>query len=111
MKRLLIAAAITSTLLLSANTLRAEDDAPRQQRHSPELMVERMAERLNLTEEQKNNITVIKKEEFEKIRALREENRTRIEGYLTEEQKKQLEQHKNSKNKDCAGKGKDRDDH
>ena len=51
----------------------------------------------DLTEEQKNNISVIKKEEFAKIRALREENKTRIEGYLTEEQKQKM----NSRKKGC----------
>ena len=106
MKRLLIAAAITSTLLLSANALRADDDAPKQPRHSPEQMVERMAQGLNLTEEQKTNITAVKKDEFEKIRALREENRTKIERYLTDEQKQQLEQRKKDRNKSCEGKKK-----
>tara|TARA_R110001583_G_scaffold171120_2_gene324612 strand:+ start:10822 stop:11163 length:342 start_codon:yes stop_codon:yes gene_type:complete len=113
MKRILTAAIIASTLLLSANVLRAEDNAPKDQhqRHSPEQMVERMAERLQLTEEQKNNITIVKKEEFEKIRALRDESRTKIESYLTAEQKQQLEEDKNSRKKDCGGKGKDRHDH
>tara|TARA_R110002050_G_scaffold57423_5_gene129226 strand:+ start:144102 stop:144437 length:336 start_codon:yes stop_codon:yes gene_type:complete len=107
MKRLLTAAIIASTLLLSTNALRAEDDAPKHPRHSPEQMVDRMAEGLNLTEEQKNNITTIKKEEFEKIRALREENRTKIESYLNDEQKQQLKERKEARSKKCAGKGKE----
>jgi Spy/CpxP family protein refolding chaperone len=110
MKRLLTVAIIASTLLLSAQTLRAEDDAPRHPRHSSEQMVERMSQGLNLTEEQKNNIVALKKAEFEKIRAIREENRTKMEGYLTDEQKQQLEQRKQSRNKDCMGKGKGRND-
>lgn len=110
MKRLLIASAIASTLLLSTQALRAEDDAPKHPRHSPEQMVERMAEGLNLTEQQKNNITTIKKEEFEKIRTLREENRTKIESYLNDEQKQQLKDRKNLRNKKCDGKGKDHGD-
>jgi Spy/CpxP family protein refolding chaperone len=110
MKRLLTVAVIASTLLLSAQALRAEDDAPRHQRHSPDQMVERMSQGLNLTEEQKNNIVALKKAEFEKIREIREDNRTKMEGYLTDEQKQQLEQRKHSKHKECNGKGKDHSD-
>lgn len=111
MKRLLIAAAITSTLLLSATILRAEDNAPKQPYHTPEQMVERMAERLNLTADQKMKITAVKKDEFEKIRALREENKTKIESYLTAEQKQQLEQRMKDRKKSCDGKEKHKHEH
>ncbi|HEC57989.1 hypothetical protein LCGC14_1380630 [marine sediment metagenome] len=102
MKRILTAALIASTLLLSSNALRAGDNVPKQPRHNPEQMVERMAKNLNLTEEQKTNITAVKKDEFEKISALREENKKKIESYLTDEQKKQLEQQKNAKKSHCS---------
>ena len=69
-------------------------------------MVERMAQRLNLTEQLKNKYYTVKKDEFEKIRALCEENRTKIESYLTDEQKQQLEQRKKDRNKSCEGKKK-----
>jgi periplasmic protein CpxP/Spy len=102
MKRILTAALIASTLLLSVNALRADDNIPKQPRHSPEQMVERMAKKLNLTDEQKTNITAVKKDEFEKISALREESRNKIESYLTDEQKKQLEQQKSAKKSQCS---------
>ena len=69
-------------------------------------MVERMAQRLNLTEQLKNKYYTVKKDEFEKIRALCEENRTKIVSYLTDEQKQQLEQRKKDRNKSCEGKKK-----
>lgn len=97
MKKLLAVIVIASSFLMSAQALHAEDDTP--PHHNAERMLDRMAERLNLTEDQKNNISVIKKEEFAKIRALREENRTRIEGYLTEEQKQKMNSRKKSCNK------------
>ena len=65
-----------------------------------------MAQRLNLTEQLKNKYYTVKKDEFEKIRALCEENRTKIESYLTDEQKQQLEQRKKDRNKSCEGKKK-----
>lgn len=99
MKRILTVAVITSTLLLSIPALHADNNVPRMHYHTPEEVVEQMADRLDLTEEQKSNIIVIKKDEVEKIRALRQENRAKIASYLTDEQKqKQLEQYKNYKN-------------
>ncbi len=108
MKRLLTAAALASTLLISVQVLHAEEYKP-MQRHSPEQMVERMAERLNLTEEQKNNIKPILEQEFEKMRALREERQQKIESFLTEEQKQQLQQRRDDRKKGCMDREKDDD--
>lgn len=109
MKRLLTATAVASTLLLSAQVLHADDHRPMMQRHSPEQMLERMAERLNLTEEQKNNIRPILEEESAKMRALHEERRQKIESFLTEEQKQQMQQRNKMRKKECMSKGKDKE--
>lgn len=108
MKKLLTAAALASTLLISVQVLHAEEQRP-MAGHSPEQMIERMAERLNLTEEQKNNIKPILEQEFEKMRALRQERQQKIESFLTEEQKQQLQQRRDDRKKGCKGKEKDDD--
>jgi len=110
MKRLLTAAALASTLLISTQVLHADDHKPMQHRHSPDKMLDRMTERLNLTDEQKANIKPILEEEFEKMRLVREERKQKIESFLTEEQKQQLQQRRDDRKKDCMGKGKERDD-
>ena len=96
MKKLLAAIVIASSFLISAQALHAESNKASPNDHA-ERVVDRMSERLDLTEDQKNNILSIKKEEFEKVRSLREENKKRIEGLLTEEQ---LEK-RNTKTKEC----------
>lgn len=45
-----------------------------------------MTKELNLTEEQKPQVEALFKEQHEKIRAIREETRSRLEGILTPEQ-------------------------
>ncbi|MDF1589556.1 MAG: hypothetical protein P1P93_10475 [Gammaproteobacteria bacterium] len=110
MKRLLTAAALASTLLFSTQVLHADDHKPAQQRHSPEKMLDRMAERLNLTDEQKANIKPILEEEFEKMRAFREEKQQKIESFLTEDQKQQLQQRHEDRKNGCMGKYKHKND-
>jgi Spy/CpxP family protein refolding chaperone len=111
MKRLLTAAALASTLLVSVQVLHADDHF--EDRGNPEKRYIHLVERLNLTEEQQNQILPLLKSEAEKHRALREETKQQISSFLTEEQKQQLQERKRFK-KDCDGKGrdghKDRDD-
>jgi len=93
MKKLLTTIAVVSTLCMSTQALYADDHSPRKGPNI-EKKLDRMADKLNLSEEQKKNIFAIKKAEFEQIKALREENRQKIEGYLTDEQKQMMKDRK-----------------
>lgn len=99
MKKLITTIVITSSLLMAAQALRADDDDDRAPapRYNSERIVDRMAERLDLTKEQENTIREIKQEEFDKIRTIREQNRQRIEANLTEQQKQKMR----SRDRDC----------
>lgn len=69
--------------------------------------MERMYKELNLTEEQKPQVEAVYKEQHEKIRAIRNETRGKLEQILTPEQmakfdemkKKRKEQYKKKMNK------------
>ncbi|NKC17043.1 MAG: hypothetical protein GKR94_34060 [Gammaproteobacteria bacterium] len=65
----------------SAGPERAEGRAAR--------YVERMAERLDLSNEQRAQLDTIVREQGDKRRALREESQARIEGILTAQQREQ----------------------
>lgn len=66
-------------------------------RHSPENKLERLAEKLELSDEQKQQLQTIFKEQREKHEALREETDSRMKQVLTEDQMKQLETMKQSR--------------
>jgi Spy/CpxP family protein refolding chaperone len=68
--------------------------------HGPRL--DRMAERLALTEEQKGQVELILTEQQQKRQALRDETRARMDEVLTEEQRAKLDEMRNSRShRDC----------
>jgi len=76
-------------VLMSAVLFPAITYAERGMHH--ERMVERMAEELDLSEEQRMQVEAVFKEQKPKFEALREETRSRIEAILNEEQRTKME--------------------
>ena len=100
MKKLMTTIMITSTLLMASNMTKADDRPYKDRPMNPpsvEHVLDRMANRLDLTEEQKQNIKPVIEEEMQKMQALRQERQQKIESYLTEEQKQKLASRKDRK--------------
>ncbi|WVM92845.1 Spy/CpxP family protein refolding chaperone [Halopseudomonas pachastrellae] len=66
---------------------RTRSDAPPRERG-----FERMAEELQLTDEQKTQLQQIREEESEKFKTLREESKARFDAVLTAEQRQKMEE-------------------
>lgn len=95
MRKTIIAVALSAALI---PTLAATSPL-----YGPRL--DRMAERLALTEEQKAQVELIFQEQREKRQALCDETHARLDAVLTEEQRAELAQMRNSKRHHDCGRG------
>ncbi len=89
MKKTLIAATLLLTTGLSGAVLAGSnhDNQPPRERG-----FERMAEELQLSDEQKAQLEQIREEEHEKFKTLREESKARFDAVLTAEQREKMEE-------------------
>lgn len=88
MKKTMLALAL-SFALPAAVTVGALAEDQASPRYGPR--IERLAQRLDLRDQQKSALAAIFAEQGEKRRALREETHARVQGVLTEEQLAQFE--------------------
>ena len=88
MKKTLLATTLLLTTGLSGILMAAPgNDAPPRERG-----FERMAEELQLTDEQKTQLQQIREEESEKFKTLRAESKARFDAVLTAEQRQKMEE-------------------
>lgn len=91
MNRKIVTLIMAVTLPLTVAAFPGGGDSGRFHGHRGDRL-ERLAEKLDLTDEQKSKVEVIFKEQREKFKAIREETRARMQEVLTPEQMTQLDE-------------------
>jgi len=106
-KKIIVSMLIASSFFMSAQAVYAhnQEDKHPEAPERIERMLDRMSEKLGLTEEQTKEIRELKQQEFEEISTIRKKNRDKIESLLTDEQK-QLMKELRAKHKKGDGKRK-----